>query len=80
MIKKISRAHRPTKKTHPQETPMESKAVNLQNQEVWSGPKFYICSQIASRTSHMLKLSLKSPSLSPLIPSFRGIHKLRKFY
>jgi hypothetical protein len=28
----------------------------------------------------MLKLSLKSPSLSPLIPSLRGIQKLKKIY
>jgi hypothetical protein len=28
---------------------------------------------------HLLKLSITSPSLSPPIPSFGGIHKVRKF-
>ncbi len=79
-MKKISRAHRPTTTTHPQERPIESKAGILQIKRYGGGLKFYVWSQVASRTSRMLKLSLKSRSLSPLIPSFRDIHKLRKFY
>jgi hypothetical protein len=32
------------------------------------------------KTVYLLKLAIKSPSLSPPIPSFSGIHKVRKFY
>ncbi len=31
-------------------------------------------------SGHILKLSVNSPSVSPPIPSFSGIHKIRKFY